>query len=359
MNKDDTGQRRIIVKKLFIDTLHTISKWIPPQIYPRLVKREVISFFYHAVSNDIMAHVRHLYPVVSVLEFRESLAALQGRFHFVSYDRLHAYYQFGKPLPPRAAHLSFDDGFSECYWVVRPILLELGIPCTFFVTIDWLDNRMLYFRHQISLCVHRAGMLQGEARDDFIQALNHKLGLSLADIAEFCRWITAFRAPKEGILAEVICLLEIDVPSYLEENQPYLTTAQVQELHTQGFTIGAHGLTHRKLGFVSEQDLEHEISASCRSITEITGQAVVPFSFPQSAGNVDRASLANILRRHENIGLLFDTKDLRVDVDFMVNRVWAERPLSPQRALHPIQEVLVYAYRDAWVDGVLGRLRRG
>ena len=347
------------MKQFLIDTLQTISKWIPSGVYPLLVYREVISIFYHAVSDGVMAHARHLYPVVPVSTFREALVTLKKQFNFVPYEVLHAHYNHDAPLPPDAFHLSFDDGFSECYTVVRPILLELEIPCTFFLTIDWVDNRMLYFRHQISLCVHHAKDLPNTAHNEFFQALNRQFDLSLTDMAGFISWITSFRTPQNPVITEVCQLLDIDIPAYIKQYQPYLTTAQVQELHADGFTIGAHGLTHRKLGFVSKEDLETEITGSCRAVQKITGEAIVPFSFPQSAGNVDRAFLADILERNGHIGLLFDTKDLREDEPFMINRVWAERPLTPERVLHPVQEVFEHAYRDAWVEGVLGRLGRG
>jgi peptidoglycan/xylan/chitin deacetylase (PgdA/CDA1 family) len=347
------------MKQRLIETFRTVSKWIPTGIYHHLVRREVISIFYHAVSNDVMAHVRHLYPVVPVSVFREALVYLKEHFNFVTYDMLQARYSHGTPLPPDAVHLSFDDGFSGCYSVVRPILLELDIPCTFFLTIDWLDNRMLYFRHQISLCVHHAKELPVTDQDEFFRTLNLQFDLSLTDLAGFTGWIKDFRTPQEQDIAEVCKYLGIDIPAYVKVNQPYLTTAQVQGLQADGFTIGAHGLTHRKLGFVPQADIETEIVRSCQVIQEITGDAIVPFSFPQSAGNVDRGLLGDILKRHTHIGLLFDTKDLRLDEGFMVNRVWAERPLTPDRRLHPIQEVLALAYRDAWVEGVIGRLRRG
>lgn len=346
------------MKNVIIKLLQLISKLIPLGLYPRLVPREVISIFYHAVSDGALAHVRHLYPVVPVADFDTALAYLQDNYTFVSYDQLHAYQFKGAPLPPKAVHLSFDDGFGECFSVVRPILLDRKIPCTFFLTTGWLDNRMLYFRHQISLCVHQAQKLPADEQGSFLVAINHRFGLSLDDLAGFNHWLTAFRNPEAQVLAEVTRLLGMDIPAYLVAEQPYLSRAQVKQLRAEGFTIGAHSLSHRKLGFIPEGELEMEISISCRAIQEITGQEVVPFSFPQSAGNVDRGKLGELLERSPHIGLLFDTKDLRTDVGFMVNRVWAERPLSAARVLHPLPEILLQAYRDAWVEGLWGWLRQ-
>ena len=241
--------------------------------------------------------------------------------------------------------------------MVRPLLLNRGLPCTFFLTIDWLDNRKLYFRHLISLCVDRALSLDAADSQEFLLGLNHRFGLELADLTDFMDWITAFRSRDEAVLNPICVDLGVDVAGFLADQQPYLTESQIQQLYQEGFTIGAHGLSHRKLGFIPPEEIELEIVGSCRAILKITGQSVVPFSFPQSAGNVSREQLAGILASNPEVGLLFDTKDLRRDAGFMINRVWAERPLTPARQLHPLGEILVHAYRDAWVDGVVRRLR--
>jgi len=340
------------MKSTFTKLLIAISKLIPLNLYPLLLNRAVISIFYHAVSDGDMAHVRYLYPVVPVSGFVDAIRYIQKKYIFISYDQLHDHLTKGNPLPKNAVHLSFDDGFAECFSVVRPILLEQNIPCTFFLTIDWLDNPMLYFRHQISLCVHQMELLPIKEQDRHLALLNSQFGLSLVNYGEFNQWIMSFRSPGDRIITEVCRILEVDISSYLDESQPYLTTSQIKEMAADGFTIGAHGLSHRKLGFIPEVEMESEIVESCIAVQSITGQSIVPFSFPQSAANVNRALLANILNRHPFIGLTFDTKDLRSDERFMVNRVWAERPLTPARELHPLPEIMVWAYRDAWVDGI-------
>jgi len=342
------------MRHIFTQSLAVISQAIPFSLYPLLVRRDVISIFYHAVSNGMPPHIRHLYPVVPAASFEAALDDLQDKnYTFISYDQLQAHAREGKALPPRAIHLSFDDGFTECFSTVRPILLERGLPCTFFLTIDWLDNRMLYFRHQISLCVHYASEMGEADQAVFLERLNRQFNLALTDIARFSAWILAFRQPNMAELEWVCDELEIDVGVYLAEKQPYLTTAQVLQLQSDGFTIGAHGLSHRKLGLIPTAAIEPEIVGSCRAIQAITGRKVVPFSFPQSAGNISRDLLADILGCNPEVGLLFDTKDLRVDADIIINRVWAERPLTPDRTLHPLTEILKHAYQDAWVEGVI------
>jgi len=345
------------MKQLIFGIIHFFSKLIPMRLLPILVKRDIINIFYHMVTDDDVAHIRHLYPVVPISQFTETLDFLQEHFTFISYSQLHDYYQKGSPLPEKSVHLSFDDGFAECFLIVRPILIERSIPCTFFLTTDWLDNRILYFRHIISLCVEKANRLQPGQQKKFIEQMNVRTGLSHVDLNDISRWLLEFRQEEEGVLNEICQLLSINLQSYLADTKPYLTSAQVQLMHSEGFSIGAHGLSHQKLGFFPDDVVEHEIVSSCKVIREITGQEVVPFSFPQSAGNVNRSQLNDILVRNPVVGLLFDTKDLRIDRKFLVNRIWAERPLTSERVLHPFPEILRHAYQEAWVDGVVKAIR--
>src|SRR5919202_1189711 len=39
----------------------------------------------------------------------------------------------GRPLPPRAVALTFDDGYRDSLQVVAPLLARLGLPATFFL----------------------------------------------------------------------------------------------------------------------------------------------------------------------------------------------------------------------------------
>ena len=344
-------------KKLVTDLFHFTARLIPSPLIKRWVPRNLVSIFYHAVSDDAMDHVRHLYPIVPVQVFIDALRTMQDNFNIVTYDQIQECHHNKKPLPPKALHLSFDDGFAECYHIVRPILLKMGIPCTFFLTIDWLDNHMLYFRHELSIFVARFKTLDSPSQLEVIQRVNQRFGISTPNDTSFINWLTGFREPDHEVLEEMRSLFSFDPDRFLSLTQPYLSRSQVMEMHQDGFTIGAHGLSHRKLGFIPRKEVEAEIVGACDSIQAITEQQVVPFSFPQSAGNIDRDQLAIILSRHPQVGLLFDTKDLRQDSYFMINRIWAERPLTSDRVLHPLPQLLTHAYREAWVEDTLSRVR--
>lgn len=336
--------------------LSSLARRIPLRLYPYLLRRPRVDFFYHAVADEPMPHVRWLYPVVPVEAFEAALRYLREHFTPVSYAALHAHYVEGAPLPPKAVHLSFDDGFRQNYEVVRPLLLAYEIPCTFFVVSEWVDNRAMFYRNKVSLCIERLC-----AEPQAVEALGDLLpGERTVEAA--IAWLKALRLPDEPVIHQVCERLGVDWEAFLRAYRPYLTSEQIGEMRAEGFTIGAHSLTHRKLRGLPPEEIEREIAASCRAVGEISGQEIVPFSFPHSAFGLDRAHLAAVRARHPFIGLLFDTRGLRRDVDFLLNRVWAERPLTGEGGPHPLPEVLQQAYAEAWVEELLAfgrRIRRG
>ncbi|MEA3350727.1 MAG: polysaccharide deacetylase family protein [Chloroflexota bacterium] len=351
------------MKKSLLRILEFIAQLIPLWLYPYVLRRDWLDFFYHAVSDEAMGHVRNLYPVVPVAQFEETLHYLKQGRKFITYPQIHAHIIAGAPLPPKAAHISFDDGFAECFTLVRPMLQKFDLPGTFFVVTDWVDNGAMFPRNKASLAIQRFSESTRDEQVAMLAAMRQNLDAAFDSADSFVAWLKSLHVSDESVIDEVCRTLGIDIPEFLNQQQPYLTSEQIQQMHADGFTIGAHTRTHRKLMNLSDAEIETEIIESCRRVQEITGQEIVPFSFPHSAFGVSRQLLADIRARHPHVGLLFDTKGVRKDVNFIINRVWAERSLpssqdAGKRKLHPLPEVLHYAYQEAWVDSVMDALRK-
>lgn len=123
------------------------------------------------------------------------------------------------------------------------------------------------------------------------------------------------------------------------------------------FTIGAHCKNHQKLARLNPDDIEDEIIGSVNLIREITGQEIVPFSFPNTATGIKRELLDRIMDSYPSIGLLFDAKGLEIDRDYIYNRIWVESPKLNTGGNDSIQQVISNAYKDFVLQGLnkLGR----
>jgi peptidoglycan/xylan/chitin deacetylase (PgdA/CDA1 family) len=346
----------------------------PLALWRRLVPKTDLGVCYHLVSDGPVPHVKH-YRFLDTDAFEADLDYLARHFEFVTYEELTRRRTSAVRSRDNSVILTFDDGFAECATVVAPLLRRRGLRCVFFVITDLIDNRVLFRESAASLCVAAImrmpfdqvesvmvesglkGPLQSSPSVSFSEP-TATLPFGLADLdpnldprlLPLLRWLLDLPASEESRLQDLLARLGIDSRSYLQTAQPYLTTEQMRRLHADGFTIGAHGCSHRRLQDLSRQDAEHEIVESCRTVRDVTGQQSVPFAFPYFGGGLDRAWLAGVRERHDFVGLFFDTNGVCADEPFVVQRVFGER-FTPDHSLDAI-------LRRAWARPAAWR-RRG
>lgn len=290
----------------------------------RAVPRGVVSLFYHMVADERIPHVAPLYRYRTPVQLEDDLRWLAARYRFVDAAEAEA-----TPTAPRgrpAVHLSFDDGFAECHAVARPVLLRMGIPCTFFLVDGALDNRLLPAPQLAALCMEAARGI-GDARAAAVLA---EIGESRAGRRgpeeRLRRVLRGLSADRTGRLERAAALLEVDGEAYLRERRPFLTSDEARRMVADGFELGAHTRTHVRLGGLPPEEVEHEVAASCRAVAALAGTASVPFAFPYSGDGVDPALPAAIRSRHPHVGPFFDTAGLRRGAPGVLHRVAADRP---------------------------------
>jgi peptidoglycan/xylan/chitin deacetylase (PgdA/CDA1 family) len=345
----------------------------PLVLWRTLLPKTDLGICYHLVSDGPVRHLKH-YRFLDTGTFEADLNYLRGHFEFVTYEEL-ARRRSATSLKRRnSLILTFDDGFAECATVVAPLLRRRGLRCVFFVVTDLIDNQVLFRESAASLCIESIMQMPF----DQVEAITTELGLGVllrpgpsdslseptatlpSGLAELdgnldrrllplLRWLLQLPASEEPLLERLLTRLGIDSRGYLQKVQPYLTSQQLRQLHADGFTIGAHSRSHRRLQDLPRADAEREIVESCRIVRDITGQPNVPFAFPYFGGGLDRAWLAGIRAQHDFIGLFFDTDGVREDEPFVVQRVFGER-FSGERSVDAI-------LRRAWADPAAWRRR--
>lgn len=332
-----------LVRRAALDLSIKIAPHIPLGVYKALLPRAPYGFFYHAVSDSPLPHVRHLYPFKTAGEFELDLIWLQQNTTLLDYKALEEHFSDRRPLPSNAAFISFDDGFRECYDIVRPLLLKHGIPCIFFLTTDWIDNQALFFRSKISLALDALFSLSRNGQIEALHQFSGRFGSPL-DPGDFAQWLKAHKEAETEAVDAVCSALGIQAAIFLKETHPYLSRAQIHEMQADGFTFGAHSCNHTKFMRLDPEAQSAQITRSCRSVSEITGADTVPFAFPFSGEGVSRSMLRRLKQDHPEIGLVFDTKKLLREQG-VIHRIWADRP-SP--TVPPAQN-LAHWLHDAYV----------
>ncbi len=325
-----------------------ILRFIPIGVWHTLFPKSAVGLCYHTVSDTFLPHIKH-YPTLSAAAFERDLVYLQKTFRFTSYDELADRRAASNIAKDNPIVLTFDDGFSQCAEIVAPILLRRDIPCIFFVITDLIDNKVMFRESATSLCIDALLRLPDEQVLEIVRELELEShlravpkaslfksprtpldiagldGRSRPSLRPLLHWLLTVTPEEKDVLDRLCARLGINEQAYLQTVGPYLSSQQIRQLHSSGFTIGAHSRTHRLLQTLSEGDAESEIVKSCEIVRQITGQQSVPFAFPYFGKGIDRAWLAGIRRRHSDVGLFFDTDGLRNDAPFVVQRAFGER----------------------------------
>ena len=233
-----------------------IQKWdnnISIQQLIRWSDQSLILPFYHAIQADeSLPHIQHLYPLRSVEQFEKDLDFFCQHFQAIHLSDLIAFVQNGKALPEKAYFLSFDDGLKEVDTIIAPILKRKGIPATFFLNADFVDNKNLFFRYKASLLINH---IQRQAPS---KKQVEKLLLRLANY-DFPRKslesiLLKISYQNRKVLDEIAIILGVDFSDFLDKQKPYLTTKQIQKLQLDGFTFGGHSVNHPLYSAISEEE---------------------------------------------------------------------------------------------------------
>ncbi|WP_449429516.1 polysaccharide deacetylase family protein [Rhodanobacter umsongensis] len=235
----------------------------------------------------------------SVERFREQMLLLKRRFHPMGLSDVVAALDSGSRLPAHAVVVTFDDGYDDNYRVAYPILRELGIPATFFVSTghidngkpfayDWLVHMLLRTSAQqlvlpeleldVPIPTGRAGR-----RELGATVLRHmKLYDDVAQQAAIRRMEREWRMPREAARPA--------------ECRP-MNWDQLREMRAAGFEVGSHGVHHRMLAKLPQDQMEEELMESKATLERELGESAVLLSYPVGGdlafdGGVIKATVA-------------------------------------------------------------------
>jgi len=326
--------------------LKKIADNIPIPVYMTITKRDVLGLYYHVVSDERLPHIQHIYPYKSTRMFENDLIYLAKNFNLISYEQLAEHCSGGQRLKPRSVILTFDDGLSQCYSIVRPLLLKHGIPCVFFIPTDFIDNHKMLSDHKASLCIDLVGTLENSAMSDMIKSVKNAFGKEFDNLIDLKLWIKSLATHERSTIDALCQLLNIDVQQYLETQRPCMSSDEIKCLVEDGFTIGAHSASHQKLSLLTELDIEEDITSSCKIIMSVTGKSQIPFAFPFSADGVSRRMLQEIREKHPYIGLLFDTNRILPNPSFIISRLCGDWPDNADKEKSNLPQRIVRAYQE-------------
>lgn len=265
----------------------------------------VYIIMYHYVRNIRGSR----YPGIKGLEtgdFIKQLDHFAGNgFTFIRMeDLINAYYE-GAALPEKPVLLTFDDGYSDHYANVFPILSERGIQGSFFVPGEVMERKTVLPVNKIhyilaSVKDHRAlrdellsliGQYRGR---EFYIPEDRELLKKYETPGKFDVQETAFikrmlqAALPEG-LRDILCgkLMEkyLGIPEEVLWEELYLKDYQLKTMKKHGMFIGAHGYHHYHLDSVPVPEMKEDLIKGLDCLTGLIDRDCWVMNYPYGSFN--------------------------------------------------------------------------
>ena len=253
------GLRSLLRRDLRILAYHRVCDVPEPDAFE--FDLELVS----ASSQDFraqMAHVRrHLHP----MRFGDVVAALDA----------------GRPLPRNAVIVTFDDGYDDNYRTAFPILRDLGVPATFFVSTGHIDSGLPYLYDWLVHVVLRTGLPRlviPELRIDEPLVADRDARRDVAGLV-------LDRIKAHDAATQVAIIERLADQSGMPRTPGHadcrpMTWDQLREMRDAGMEIASHGITHRMLAKLPDAEVTAEVAGSQASLARELGAPAPVIAYP-------------------------------------------------------------------------------
>lgn len=255
-----------------------LGRWVASLFSPAGKRGRLVVFCYH----QVLAEKDPFRPGEPTLEeFEADIERMAAWFNVMSLPEASKALENGT-LPPRAACITFDDGYLNNYELAAPALAARGLPATFFITSGAVEQGVMWNDLIIDGVAARSGeptlTALGERKPAIADnATPRELAQSIIDAIKYLpldeRWVIAEQFYQDNAGHEL--------------PRKMMQAEQVASLAKQGFDVGAHTVSHPILAKLEDDDARREIDESVRWVTEVTGQVPKSFAYPNGRPGVD------------------------------------------------------------------------
>lgn len=215
---------------------------------------KITPLFFHTINKEL---------------FRKCIVWLKKNgYVFISSEQLVSIITNNLEIPPKAVWITFDDGWKENIDQVIPLIVELNIPVTFFISTDPVENSGVFWWSYVS-----------------------KYGNYLpADYNSLKKLQTVDELHRK----ELIQKLEERFNSRLNREamsiQDVINISKIPQV-----TVGCHTVHHVILPNCTEYELEYEVTASKQTLEKWIDKKVTFFSYPDGYYN---SHVKDLIQQH-------------------------------------------------------------
>lgn len=239
---------------------------------------------YHGLAEVSGDPRRSVIAPLGVKVFRAQMRHLRRTYQVVSLDGLRDVMERRRPGDPFPVALTFDDDLESHAKFAAPILSELELPATFFLTGSSLDGPHPFYWHDLDDLYARGGTgwqeFCREVKQRWRAAGEH------CDLHLVARTMSMMQPRERDLLALRLREILGTPPS-----DRGLLEGDVNALADGGFEIGFHTRGHYWLQVLDDETL-HDQMRGAERLSAIVGRPLRAIAYPYGPGDLRIASAA-------------------------------------------------------------------
>ena len=189
-------------------------------------------------------------------------------------------------LPPRAACITFDDGYSDWLNGVVPALERRNMHATFFITSGQFEGRPLW-HERIAHAVRNASLGPLDIGHPAFFPIHIQTdadrAAAVSRLEHFLKYLTL--PARDGLLRYLEAVVGVNMTDV-----PRMSLADLRALHARGFAVGAHTDNHPILVYCDEATAYQEIGQVRETLSGYIKAPVTSFAYPNGRPFADFSS---------------------------------------------------------------------
>ncbi len=204
----------------------------------------------------------------SIDGFKEQMNYLHSHYSPLTMQEMIAHIKGEKINKKNPILITFDDGFGDNYTNAFPILKELEIPATFFLTTDFIDSEELLWYEKLAFIIKKSKLPSisiKELSKSYILKERDQRQKVYTQIVEALKLLE--NNDREKILLDIFNSdpsLDIALEHW-KHLSCSMSWSEIELMLENGMDFGSHTVTHPILSNISNKQLANElVESKCR-----------------------------------------------------------------------------------------------
>ena len=268
------------MKKSLLKTIYKFGAFAP---FHRANRDKILILTYHRFScektqfsvsaDEFAAHLEYLSKYNQIFSLKEILDCLQS----------------GKAMPPNAAVITIDDGYSDAYEIAFPILKKFEMPATVYAVTDFLDAKCWLWTDLMRYVLLETKMERVKIEFENADCIEAVLDGEIKRIETASRINSRLKnlpnEQKGSKIKQFAADLKVSIPDLPGKKFAPVTWEQAREMDAQNVKIESHTVTHPILTNIEQSQLEFELRVSKQRLEHMLDRENEHFCYPNGSLN--------------------------------------------------------------------------